>query len=77
MIFNWNGRFSNPWVTPQQWYTTNGPTGDFETRESASIQTMYHLKIGDKIKIVARVIKGGTVETAAKTVRLKIREVKT
>lgn len=75
MIIVWNNtRASNPYQICEQDYTWNGPTSDFFKKESASVNTFYTLSSGDKVKIVARVIVGNAVETAAKTVRLRITE---
>ena len=78
MIIVWNNtRASNPYQIVDQDYEWNGPTSDYQKKESASINTFHSFSAGDKVKIVARVIVGGAVETAAKTVRLRITEAPT
>lgn len=77
MIIVWNGKKSNPYQAYGFGTVFNGLTSHvYDGKESCGITRELHLVKGGKIKMRARIFKGGAyAETAGNTIRLRIRKV--
>lgn len=76
LFFVWNDEIPN---TPYNIFIPaieeNWLSNDFLKKDGASITRLVSLSSGDKIKLRGRIIQGDYGETAAHSVRLRIRKV--
>ena len=75
MIIYWQNYNDDRTFLPfEDGYTDNWVDTDFLKKESASITRIVSLSAGDKIKMRGRMIQGLYGQTAAHTVRLRIKK---